>query len=75
MVELRITVTLKKTVEDSEGGSVLKALKLLGYDNVKDVKTGKVYFITLTKGSKEVGQEICERLLANPVINECVVDD
>ncbi len=75
MVELRITVTLKKTVEDSEGGSVLKALKLLGYDDVKDVRAGKVYFITLTKGNKKTGKEFCEKLLSNPVINECAVDD
>ncbi len=75
MVEIRITVTLKKSVEDSEGSSVLKALKLLGYDTVKDVRAGKVYFITLTSGSKKIGREFCEKLLANPVINECVVDD
>ncbi|MCL5874387.1 MAG: phosphoribosylformylglycinamidine synthase subunit PurS [Candidatus Thermoplasmatota archaeon] len=75
MVKLRITVTLKKTVEDSEGDSVKKALKLLGYDGVKEVRAGKVYFITLGKGSKKTGKEFCEKLLANPVINECVVDD
>ncbi|MCL4447904.1 MAG: phosphoribosylformylglycinamidine synthase subunit PurS [Thermoplasmatales archaeon] len=75
MVVLRITVTLKKAVEDSEGSSVLKALRLLGYDNVREVRSGKVYFITLTKGSKKAGKEFCEKLLANPVINECVVDD
>ena len=75
MVKLRITVTLKKTVEDSEGDSVKKALKLLGYDGVKEVRAGKVYFITLVKGSKNTGKEFCEKLLANPVINECVVDD
>ena len=75
MVKLRITVTLKKTVEDSEGDSVKKALKLLGYDGVKEVRAGKVYFITLGKGNKKTGKEFCEKLLANPVINECVVDD
>ena len=75
MVRLRITVTLKKTVEDSEGDSVKKALKLLGYDEVKEVRAGKVYFITLGKGTKKMGKEFCEKLLANPVINECVVDD
>jgi phosphoribosylformylglycinamidine synthase len=75
MVKLRITVTLKKTVEDSEGDSVKKALKLLGYEGVKEVRAGKVYFITLAKGSKKTGKEFCEKLLANPVINECVVDD
>ncbi len=75
MVELRITVTLRRTVEDAEGDSVLKALRLLGYDNVKNVRTGKVYFVTLSRGDKKIGKEFCEKLLANPVINECVVDD
>ncbi|EQB66335.1 MAG: Phosphoribosylformylglycinamidine synthetase PurS [Thermoplasmatales archaeon I-plasma] len=75
MVELRITVTFKKTVEDSEGSSVLKALRLLGYENVTDVRTGKVYFITLSKGNRKTAKDFCEKLLANPVINECVVDE
>lgn len=75
MVKLRITVTLKRTVEDSEGLSVLKALRLLGYKEVEDVRSGKVYFITLKRGTKQRGREFCEKLLANPVINECLVDE
>jgi phosphoribosylformylglycinamidine synthase len=71
---LKITVTLKKSVEDAEGQSVIKALKLLGYENVKNVRTGKVYFIELENGSIEEGREFCSKLLSNPVINECKVE-
>lgn len=75
MPRLKITVTLRRGVEDAEGLSVLKALKLLGYKDVEDVRTGKVYYVTLRRGGKKLGREFCEKLLANPVINECVVDD
>jgi|YelNatPaOPRAMG01_1025707.scaffolds.fasta_scaffold00400_47 phosphoribosylformylglycinamidine synthase PurS subunit len=73
MARLKITVTLKRTVEDSEGLSVLKALQLLGYDDVESVRTGKVYYIT-TRGTRpREGEEFCQKLLSNPVINECEV--
>ncbi|MEM0141477.1 MAG: phosphoribosylformylglycinamidine synthase subunit PurS [Thermoplasmatales archaeon] len=75
MPRIVITVKLKKGVEDAEGLSVLKALKLLGYKDVEDVRTGKVYYINIKQGGKKLARELCEKLLANPVINECVVDD
>ncbi|MEM0128227.1 MAG: phosphoribosylformylglycinamidine synthase subunit PurS [Thermoplasmatales archaeon] len=75
MPRIVITVKLKKGVEDAEGLSVLKALKLLGYRDVEDVRTGKVYYINIKKGGKKLAKEFCEKLLANPVINECVVDE
>lgn len=75
MAEIKVTVTLKKTVEDAEGQSVLKALKLLGYNDVNDVRTGKIYYISLRRGGAEQGREFCKKLLSNPIINECAVDE
>lgn len=75
MATLKITVTMKKGVEDSEGIATLKALKLLGYKGIQQVRTGKVYYISIKKGRREAGKEFCEKLLSNPVINECVVDE
>ncbi len=71
---LKITVTLKKSVEDAEGQSVTKALKLLGYDEIKNVRTGKVYYVETEKAKMELGEELCSKLLANPVINDCKVE-
>lgn len=61
-----VKISYKKGVEDAEGETTLKALKLLGFEEVKDVKTAKVYVI---KGSLTKAQvaEMCEKLLANPV--------
>ncbi len=74
MAKLRITVTLKGSVEDAEGQSVAKALKLLGYKNVDEVRTGKVYRIKLKGGDLSEGEEFCSKLLSNPVINDCRVE-
>ena len=74
MVKLLITVRLKTGVLDAEGTNTKKTLKLLGFKEVDDVKTVKVYEIYIAAKSKkearELGRDICEKLLANPVIHD-----
>jgi phosphoribosylformylglycinamidine synthase len=72
MVEAEVRIDFKKGVVDAEGGSVRKALHLLGYP-VQKVDTVKVYHITLdgTKNeAKKVLEDACRKLLANPVIHK-----
>ncbi len=73
-MKIAITVKLKDYVEDAEGESVLKALKLLGYEEVKSVRTAKLYIIETEGNDLSKGYEFCEKLLANPVINDCRVE-
>lgn len=73
-MKITVTVKLKDYVEDAEGESVLKALKLLGYNNVKSVRTAKSYYIEIDGNDISEGYEFCDRLLANPVINDCKVE-
>jgi len=71
MVVAEVRVELKKGVADPEGKNTLKALELLGFEGMKDVKTVKVFDIYLEDGGdveKKV-DEMCRRLLANPVIH------
>ena len=71
MVVAEVRVELKKGVADPEGKNTLKALELLGFQGLKDVKTVKVFDIYLEDGGdveKKV-DEMCRRLLANPVIH------
>jgi phosphoribosylformylglycinamidine synthase len=71
MVIAEVRVELKKGVADPEGKNTLKALELLGFQGLKDVKTVKVFDIYLDDGG-DVGKkvdEMCRRLLANPVIH------
>ncbi len=71
MVEVR--VELKEGVLDAEGETVEKSLRLLGFD-VKDVETVKVYRVVAEAESEEKAVEsmgeACEKLLANPVIQD-----
>jgi len=72
MAVAEVRVELKKGVADPEGKNTLKALELLGFDSVKDVKTVKVFEIELEGNPKDVEgrvEEMCMKLLANPVIH------
>ncbi len=61
-----VRIAYKPGVQDTEGKSTLEGLRALGFEKVKDVKTAKVYIIegNYTRGEIE---EMCRRLLANPV--------
>jgi len=77
MVRVRVEIRLKKGVTDPEGDNVHKALKLLGFEDVRGVRSSKLFLIDLqTKdvraAHKEV-EEMCRRLLANPVIHEYAI--
>ncbi len=72
MVVAEVRIELKKGVADPEGKNTLKALELLGFEGVKDVKSVKVFDIVIEGDSghaeKKV-EEMCKKLLANPVIH------
>ena len=68
----QIHVTFKEGILDPQGKTVHHALNDLGYDEVLDVNIGKYLEIKLDSASEEEAeirvQEMCERLLANTVI-------
>jgi phosphoribosylformylglycinamidine synthase len=59
-------------ISDPAGATVERALPALGYTNVEQVKIGKVIRLVVDADSAEAArtqvEEMCERLLANPVI-------
>ena len=70
----RIYVTLKREVLDPQGDAVRHALGSLGFGGVKDVRIGKLVEIELEGESDEARKaelkSMCEKLLANPVIED-----
>lgn len=72
-------IRLKDGVLDPQGVTIKKALANLGYDNVVDVRSGRVFTLTFKDGStkdmKSASEEICRKLLANPVIEDYTVDE
>lgn len=78
MYRAEVRVELKPGVTDPEGANTEKALQLLGYDSVEDVHSSTIYRIDLDEESEEGArsrvEEMCERLLANPVIHDYDID-
>ena len=70
----KIYITLKPTVNDPQGQTVLGGLKTLGFGSVDKVRMGKYLEVTLKEGQREEAEErvkeMCHKLLANPVIEE-----
>ena len=70
----RIYVTLKPTVNDPQGLTVLGSLKQLGFSQVKDVRVGKYMEVRVDEPDRARAEEtvadMCNKLLSNPVIEE-----
>ena len=72
MFEARVEVTHRPGIADPAGATVERALPALGYTNVTQVHIGKVIRLVVDAADAGVArsqvEEMCERLLANPVI-------
>ena len=71
-MKARVTIMLKDGVLDPQGEAIKQALTSLEYNNVNSVRQGKVIDLELNESSEEAAldniQEMCEKLLANTVI-------
>lgn len=66
-MKAEIKVELKEGIFDPEGENIKKALNLLGFAGVKNVKLAKVY--TIEMDGNESIEDMCAKLLTNPVIH------
>ncbi len=77
-MKARVHVTLKRAVLDPQGQAIGRALASLGFDGVRDVRQGKVIEIDLADTDREAAEQrvraMCDRLLANPVIEDYTVE-
>lgn len=73
-----VHVTLKPGVLDPQGQAIAHALGTLGFDGVGDVRQGKVIEIELAEtdpaAAEAAVRDMCEKLLANTVIENYRVD-
>jgi phosphoribosylformylglycinamidine synthase len=75
---VKVEVKLKPVVLDPQGKTVLTALHNLGYNEVKETRIGKLVELIVKDESvekvKERVEEMCKKLLANPVIEDFVIE-
>ena len=74
MYKAKITITLRPSILDPQGKAVHHALESLGYDAVEQVRMGKFAEMWIDEDTEDaaerIAREACERLLANPVMED-----
>jgi len=78
MIKARVTVTLKNGVLDPQGKAIEGALHALDFSGVSKVRQGKVFDVELNTSDRAKAKAdltaMCEKLLANTVIEDYHVD-
>lgn len=73
MYKVKVYVSLKESVLDPQGSAVRDALHSMTYNEVQDVRIGKYMELTIEKSDRDLDalvKEMCEKLLANTVIED-----
>jgi phosphoribosylformylglycinamidine synthase subunit PurS len=70
MPKVRVYVTLKPSLLDSAGRTVAGALQKLGYRELEQARIGKLIELQVSEVDEARVREMCDRLLANPVIED-----
>jgi phosphoribosylformylglycinamidine synthase len=77
-MKARVLVRLKPSILDAQGATVKRALASLGFAEVQDVRVGKVVDVELDgldpEDARRRVDEMCARLLCNPVIEDFTVE-
>ena len=76
-MKIKIIVTLKNGVLDPQGKAIQQTLNGMGFNDVKDVRQGKYFDIEINEANEEKAKnkvdEMCKKLLANLVIEDCKI--
>lgn len=77
-MKARVHITLKNGVLDPQGKAIEHALGNLGFGGVNDVRQGKYIELTLKETdparAREAVEAMCQKLLANTVIENYEID-
>jgi phosphoribosylformylglycinamidine synthase PurS subunit len=67
-VKMRVLIRPKEGILDPQGQAVERALPALGFEGVSNVRVGRLVELEVEDASRV--PEMCERLLANPLIED-----
>jgi phosphoribosylformylglycinamidine synthase subunit PurS len=77
-VKARVTVYPRREILDPQGKAIRDALSRVGFPGVEDVRAGKSFEISLGMDDREAAdrllREMCEKLLANTVVEDYSVE-
>lgn len=72
MIKARVLIRPKEGILDAQGKAVEGALPALGFEGIEDVRVGRI--VELQADSDRQLEELCEKLLANPLIEDYEIE-
>ena len=72
MITARILIRPKEGILDAQGKTVEGALPALGFSGIEHVRVGRM--VELQAESADRLDELCEKLLANPLIEDYEIE-
>lgn len=72
MISARVLIRPKEGILDAQGKAVESALPALGFEGIEHVRVGRI--VELQAESPDRLEELCEKLLANPLIEDYEIE-
>ena len=77
-MKVRVLVRLKPGILDVQGSAVKRALGGLGFNDVAELRIGKVIEVDVEAASADDARarvdDMCRKLLANPILEEYSIE-
>ena len=77
-MKVQVLIRLKSGILDVQGAAVQRALGGLGFDDVRDLRVGKLVEVDVDAPSAEQARarvdEMCRKLLANTILEDYTID-
>lgn len=74
---VRVEVTALEGIADPEAATIERALPLLGFDSVSEMRVGRSFCFSIeaaeASAAKVTADQLCNKLLANPVIQQFAI--
>ena len=76
-MKVRVNIVLKPSVLDPQGQAVANSLLGQGFNNIKNVRQGKILDIEFNSNEVDVNMinEMCEGFLTNPLVEDYVIEE
>ncbi len=72
MISARVLIRPKEGILDAQGKAVEGALPALGFEGIEHVRVGRI--VELRAEDDRRLEELCEKLLANPLIEDYEIE-
>ena len=76
-MKVRVNIVLKPSVLDPQGQAVATSLLGQGFDNIKNVRQGKILDIEFNSNEVDINMinEMCEGFLTNPLVEDYAIEE